>query len=384
PTADYARSTGFDKVLLDDGVQSTDPYSDYVKWRNQHDPQRAVPYLQTMDVPAGKNPFRGVIDYRFTPTAWTGEQGVQMLRELAVSSRPFFLHVSFFKPHSPYTVPEPWDAMYDDFLIPLPKQVSLEQIKELPLPVQRQILRGRPTYEIDRQRLQWIYRSYYASVSMVDREIGLILDELDRSGKAEHTIVVFTTDHGDQLLEHGLEGKNLFFESSVHVPYMIRYPWHVKPARYNTLVETIDTVPTLLEFCGLPIPIRVEGRSLAPLIAREAFPRKYAARDRVFSENIIPEVITNAGLDFSFTPGVGIKDIRHPDSKMVRTRRWKLNYYPGNDGELYDMENDPDETRNLIASPEHQKQVQELKASILDWMITADEASQIAPRWRIP
>ena len=81
---------------------------------------------------------------------------------------------------------------------------------------------------------------------------------------------------------------------------------------------------------------------------------------------------------------MGIKDIRHPDCKMVRTRRWKFNYYPGNGGELYDLENDPDETRNVIASPEHQKQVQELKGAILDWMITADEASQIAPRWRIP
>src|SRR5262249_24859241 len=237
PTAEHARSTGFERVQLDDGVGMRDIQSDYVKWRNAHDPRRDVPYLAVQK--GAKNPFRGVIDYEYTPTHWTGEESVRMLREFATSPRPFFLHCSFFKPHAAHTVPVPYDSRFDDVEIPLPRQVTLEEIQKLPPPVQKQILRFTPQYGMDRTRLQWTYRSYYASVAMVDYEIGRILDELERSGKANDTIVIFTTDHGDQLLEHGLEGKNLFFEASVHIPLVVRFPGRVPPGRPAALIEQV-------------------------------------------------------------------------------------------------------------------------------------------------
>ena len=87
--------------------------------------------------------------------------------------------------------------------------------------------------------------------------------------------------------------------------------------------------------------------------------------------------------DFFFVPGKGIKDIRHPDAKMVRSERWKLNYYPGNGGELYDLHNDPREERNLFQDPGSQGMVRDLKYALLDWLITADENDQIAPRWLV-
>src|SRR5262249_38279635 len=153
-----------------------------------------------------------------------------------------------------------------------------------------------------RTRLQWTYRSYYASVAMVDYEIGRILDELDRSGKANDTIVIFSTDHGDQLLEHGLEGKNLFFEASVHIPFVVRFPGRVQASRPAALVEQVDVVPTLLEWCGLPIPVNVQGRSFASLATGVA---TYREREAAFAENIIPEVITGAKQDFFYVPGEG-------------------------------------------------------------------------------
>jgi arylsulfatase A-like enzyme len=214
---------------------------------------------------------------------------------------------------------------------------------------------------------------------MVDYEVGLILDELERSGAARNTIVIFSTDHGDQLLEHGLEGKNLFFEASVHIPLLMKFPDRVRAGSYKDLVETVDVLPTLLDFAGISIPGNCQGRSLAPLTGGG----KYEVREAVFAENIIPEVITGGGLEMPYVAGQGVGGIRHPDSKMVRTGRWKLNYYPGNGGELYDLSNDPGETRNLYAEPAHSRVVGELRQRILDWMITADETEQIAPRWLI-
>jgi 5'(3')-deoxyribonucleotidase len=94
-------------------------------------------------------------------------------------------------------------------------------------------------------------------------------------------------------------------------------------------------------------------------------------------------VITSGALNMFFDPGKGVAGIRHPDAKMVRTARWKLNHYPGNGGELYDQQNDPGEFRNLYADPAHRNIVQELRGRLLDWLITADENDQIAPRWLV-
>jgi arylsulfatase A-like enzyme len=164
--------------------------------------------------------------------------------------------------------------MYSDVEIPLPEPESAETIGRLPLPVQKLILRGKkPEYAMDRTQLQWLYRSYYGTVSHLDREVGLILDALKEAGLNDTTIVVFTSDHGDQLLEHGLTGKNVFFEASIRAPLMIR----------------------------------------------------------------------------------------HPDAKMVRTRRWKYNYYPEGCEELYDLEGDPQERRNLAGDPACKSVVDDLR-----------------------
>jgi arylsulfatase len=382
PTRAHARTTGFDHVELDDGVAATEPYSDYVRWRKENDPQPAVPANATVKNPGpGENPYRGVIEAQYTQTGWVGLKTREMIRRFAESSRPFFLFSSFFKPHSPFTVPEPWASMYNGAEIPLPEPETLESIRKLPLPLQKLILRGKPAYGLDRAQLQWMYRSYYAAISHIDHEVGLMLDELQRSGLDQNTIVVFCSDHGAQLLEHGLTDKNVFFEGSIRVPMMVRYPRVVAPARYEEMIEAIDLMPSLLELCRIREPYNVQGRSFAPLIAgrRDA----YRPRTHVFSENVIPEVITTGSLNMYYEPGEGIAGIRHPDAKMVRTDRWKLTHYPGHGGELYDLANDPREARNLYGDPTHRATVNELKGVLLDWMITADEKDQIARRWLV-
>jgi arylsulfatase len=376
PTADHARSTGFDRVLLDDGVAATDPYSDYVKWRKAHDPLASVPYHSVVkDPPRGVNPHRAQIAYEHTPTAWTGAESANMLRELAGSRRPWFLFSSFFKPHSPHTVPEPWDVMYNEADIALPQRVGLDYIEKLPLPVQKQILRFKPHYDMTDDALRLMLRSYYAGISMVDREVGRILDALDASGQAANTIVIFASDHGDQLLEHGLEGKNVFFESSVHVPLMVRWPGRVGAGSHDALIETVDLLPTLLELCAVDTPERCQGRSFAGLITGGS----YTNREFVISENIIPEVITGRGRNMKYEAGKGVGGIKHPDAKMIRTTSWKLTHYPGHGGELYDLQADPSEMRNLYA--DKPGKVREFKGMLVDWLITADEREQIAPNW---
>jgi arylsulfatase A-like enzyme len=381
PTPEHARSTGFDRVALDDGIGRTDRYSDYVRWRKANDPKAEIYYQQRVETPPpGQNPFRAAIDKDFTPTAWTSEQTRTVLRDFASSSKPFFLYSSYFKPHSPHTIPEPYDALYNDVEIPLPKQVDIEYIQRLPLPVQKMILRS-TVYDLDREELEWRYRSYYGDVTWLDEEVGKTLDELERQGLTDNTIIVISSDHGDQMLEHGLFGKNVFFEDSVHIPLLVSWPDHIRPGIYSELIETIDVLPTLLELCGLPVPNHVQGHSFAPLVAGDR--AQYRPKEAIFAENIMPEVITNGDEGYFFEPGKGVGGIRHPDAKMVRTNRWKLNYYVGHGGELYDLEDDPGEWNNLYEEPARQRVVRELKGVLLDWLISADENDQIARKWLI-
>ena len=382
PTAEHARETGFDRVLLDDGIGRTDSYSDYVKWRKANDPNAAVPHQATIRDPApGQNLFTAVIGRDYTPAAWTGRETRNMLREFASSAKPFFLFSSYFKPHSPHTIPEPYASLYNSVNIPLPRPVNLDYIHRLPLPVRKMILRNRPVYNTDRERLQWMYRSYYGDVTMLDEEIGATLDELERSGKADNTIVIVASDHGDQLLEHGLFGKNVFFEASVRIPLMLSWPGRVRPGAYPDLIESVDLLPSVLDLCGAPVPEHIQGRSFAQLIAGNQ--SLYSPREALFAENVMPEVITHGDQGFFFVPGEGVGGIRHPDAKMVRTNKWKLNYYVGHSGELYDLENDPGEWSNLYSDPRHRSIVSELKDRLMDWLITADENDQIARRWLI-
>ena len=383
PTAAEARRTGFGFVELHDAVSRLDPFSDYVGWRKQHDPQAEIHYRAlAQDIPVGRNPFRQAIDGKYSETTWTGLRTRHYIRQLAAGDKPFFLFSSFWKPHSPFEVPDPFDSMYDDIRIPLPEQMRLEDIMRLPPPLRTLILRFQPTYDTNRERLQWIYRSYYGAISHIDREVGLILETLAEAGVEDNTIVVFSSDHGDQLLEHGLMGKNCFFDASIRVPFIIRFPDGVRPGQYDDLVESVDLVPTLFELAGLPEPYPSQGRSLVGLVSTDG--QDYRRREAVFCENVIPEVITSRSDEFEFVKGEGVRGIRHPDAKMVRTRRWKYIYYPEGYSELYDLNNDRKEMTNLADNPQFDERVSEMKDRLLHWLTTADEADQIAPRWLIP
>ncbi len=384
PTPEEAQRTGFDIVELHDSAAFTDRWSDYVKWRQANDPKKALNYhAVAKDIAPGKNPFRAALDAEFTETGWAGQRARHWLKELARGPQPFFLHVSFWKPHSPFEVAAPYDAMYDEVEIPVPDSFTGDDLKKLPLPLQKLATRDRGGMQKpDRQRLEWTYRSYYGAISHVDHEIGLLLDTLAASGQADNTLIVFSSDHGDQLFEHGITGKNCFFESSVRVPFMLSLPGRVKARRYDELIETVDLLPTLFEFIGLPEPHECQGRSFAPLIADVG--RPYTPHDTVFSENIIPEVITGGNFDLPFEKGKGVDGIRHPDAKMVRTERWKYCHYADGGAELYDLNADPRERINLAGRAELHAVEDDLRLRLLNWLINSSETDQIAPRWLLP
>jgi len=203
------------------------------------------------------------LDESLEETRWVADRACRFLRE-RTTAQPFFLFASFMRPHSPYNPLARFAELYADAQIAAP-EFSREEWNQVP-PRVRATAESWGWDRLTAADFAEIRRHYYALCSQVDDNVGRILAELERLGLDDSTIVVFCSDHGDFLGEHGLLFKEHLYEGALHVPLLIRDPRRGGgPVRCPALVETIDVMPTVLDYLGLPVPEMVEGASLASL-----------------------------------------------------------------------------------------------------------------------
>lgn len=196
------------------------------------------------------------------------------------------------------------------------------------------------------------YRRYCETLLGVDESIGAVLKYLDEQGLAESTLVIYMGDNGFSFGEHGLIDKRHFYEESAKVPFLIRCPELFSGgATKNKMIQNIDVAPTILEVAGIEKPDHMQGSSILPLLRTDSV----QWRDKVFYEYYWE-------YDFPQTPTM----------HGVRTDRYKLIRYHGiwDTNEFYDLQEDPNEMNNLIASPEHQALIEQLTNDIYDWLET--------------
>ena len=194
------------------------------------------------------------------------------------------------------------------------------------------------------------YRRYCEALLAVDESVGRILDYLDEAGLAESTLVIYMGDNGFSFGEHGLIDKRHFYEESVKVPFLIRCPEIFQGGKVmEPMIQNIDVAPTILEVAGIKKPDHMHGQSILPLLQGGAM----AWRDKIFYEYYWE-------YDFPQTPTM----------HGVRTDRYKLIRYHGvwDTNEFYDLQQDPFEMNNLIASPEHQEVIRNMSNEIFDWL----------------
>lgn len=194
------------------------------------------------------------------------------IRESAHRKKPFFMMVGFHKPHTPFNAPKKYWDLYDRGKIPLaaypnPPIDVVEKYSVHPWLYVRSFKdiprKGPMPEDLARE----IKHAYYACISYIDALVGEILEELEASGQRENTLVIFTSDHGYQLGDHGLWSKHTNFEWATRVPLMISVPESgVGGESTAALVELVDLYPTLAEWCGLPLPDHLEGRSFVPVL----------------------------------------------------------------------------------------------------------------------
>jgi len=270
-------------------------------------------------------------------------RAVARLEAFAKDGTPFFLAVGFYRPHTPYVAPKAWFARHPRDAVRLP-EVPAEHDAGVPAAAltSRKAEQHRLVGDLGREALQ----AYRASVSFVDAQVGIVLDALERLGLAADTVVVFTSDHGYHLGEHGLWQKRSLFEESARVPLVIAVPGGRTAAVATHTVELVDLAPTLCDLCGVPAPPGFEGRSLAPLLTGDA-----AAATAFPDRPAFTEVADLQG------GGRGAS---------VRSGRWRYTLWNGGAAgrQLYDHETDPREMANLAERPEHADTVRRLDALV--------------------
>ena len=313
---------------------------------------------------------------------WLGGRAAEFIERH--KDRPFIAYVSCPEPHSPYV--GPFKDLYDPASLPVgpaflkrPDGVSL--LSRVKAEYFLQYLDGGDPGE-DRYMTTWaavredvtteagwraLRAHYFGSVTLVDMMVGKILDAIERAGIAGNTIVVFTSDHGDQIGDHGMLEKRSFYEESAKVPLLMHVPGL---SQGQKVIEGnwshIDAVPTVLDLLGEPVPAHLHGRSRKGVLeGTEALP------EDVFMEwnGVHPERLDRA----QGTPEVD--RMNHSTWRSVVSGRWKLNLCASDQCELFDLANDPHEMVNLFDDPSQRDRIRDLSARIRLWQRrTADTA----------
>ena len=273
-------------------------------------------------------------------------RGIEKLRSHALNAKdqPFFLNISFTQPHDPYCAPAKYLDLYRNANIPAPH--PYEDIRKLsPTYEWVRIVHGLDRETLTPEKIRLARMNYLAACTWLDEKIGLILDELEKLGMADNTLVVFTSDHGDMLGEKGQWFKRVYLEWSARVPLIVRFPGKAHAGqRISSLVSLVDLLPTFAEAAGAAVDTTIDGRSILPLID---------GREDGASREVIGDYCGEATIE-------PIRMVRRGNFKYIA-----VNGYPP---QLFDLQKDPHENVNLAGQSAYAAEERELRARAeSDW-----------------
>ncbi len=347
---------GFEVVVRDDGLNSSDypgrHGTDYNAYLRSHGFDGENPWEEWANSADGPNGERlsgwllknsrlpARVPAEHSETAWLTTRGIDFID--AQGDRPWLCHLSYIKPHWPYLAPAPYNDMYGPEDLPPVNRAEAERQTNHPLMQAWMAARFNKTFARDEVR-DLVGPAYMGLIKQLDDEMGRLFDYLERAGRFADTMIVFCSDHGDNMGDHWLGEKDLFYDSSARIPLIIYDPRPAADATRgtmtNALVEGIDLAPTFLEFFGGPAkPHILEGRTLSPLLNGEALPW----RDVAISE------YDYATRDVRYQVGVDQKDAR---LTMVFDGRWKYVHCETLRPLLFDLRTDPGECIDRAEDP---------------------------------
>ena len=358
--------SGYPAWLRVNGYESERPWSDYViSVEDDAGNVRSGWQMRNVGWPSR-------VAEPHSETAYMTDQAIRYIEQQG--DEPWALHLSYVKPHWPYVAPRPYHDMYslDQCLPPVRRTAELDNAH----PVTAAYRQHEESINFSRDEVSNTVRPVYQGlIQQIDDHLGRVWETLDKLGRWQDTLIVFTADHGDFLGDHWLGEKEQFYDTVQRVPMIVYDPSPDANATRGTadarFTSCIDVVPTVLEALGLPAyKERIEGRSLLPL-TRNAPLREGGWRDYVVSE-----------LDYSFR-GARLTLGREPDECrgwMVRDARWKYVHWLGYRPQLFDLEADPNEFVDLGGDRTHEAVRAQMHAKLVDWhaslkqRVTMDDA----------
>ncbi|MFA5688005.1 MAG: sulfatase-like hydrolase/transferase [Kiritimatiellales bacterium] len=310
-------------------------YYNYLKKHNLH-----AHYDELGDVEKFTS-FDSPIPNEHSMEVWTANEAINYLRTRD-RSKPFIAEVSFERPHPPLSPSHDCPFSYDPDALTLPEN-RRENIGDSPFYFNRNVELKWSAATHGEQVLRQALARYYSLITLIDQQIGRIVESLKETGDLENTIIIFTADHGDFAGEYSRMAKGWSYDAICRIPMIVHFPQRFAPAeRIDELIEQIDIFPTLCDLLDIHVPRAVQGKSLLPVLDGVTAPE----RDTVFFE--------------------------YATCKTVRTREYKLNYgFDGEKGigELFDLRNDPHEYENLFNSPAYRDVRETLIRRLLDWQL---------------
>lgn len=320
----------------------TNGHDDEASWDERYNPRGIDKDIEADIFSLQPGKFGGTMSWLAAPgddddhtDGKVAAQSIDLLKRYAKSGEPFFLGVGFFKPHTPYVAPTKYFDLYDRNSIEVPT-VPSGYLDTLPPRARQSITRVKNQLNLPHARAQEAIQAYYATISFMDAQVGRVLTALEETGLADNTIVVFSSDHGYHMGEHGYYQKRTLFENAARVPLLIRTPQMTTAGKRTTApVEMIDFYQTLSDLAGLPSPPEyVLGKSLRPIL-----------------ENPAARVRAGALTHYEF-------------GYSLRTDRYRYMLWDDGGIELYDHASDPEEMINLAESASSTELLQQLRDQI--------------------
>ena len=324
-----------------------------------------------VDVPADADRDHAAYPTRFrredSDTAFMTDRAMAFMD--GAGDSPWFLHLSYFKPHLPIVAPYPYNELYDPADSPAPNRSPEELERPHPFHVPFRIERGGVIYDEEdvwRQRRA----TYYGLITEIDDHLGRLFRFMKHRGLWENTLIIFTSDHGEYVGDHWMFEKELFYDEAYNVPFIVRDPRScadgTRGRMMEEFVESLDVLPTCLDACGLETPPVLQGRSLVPLLRGE-HPSGWRR-----------EVFADWDFRFYWTP----KKLGIPPEKcrgwMVRDDRYKYWRFNGMPDVLFDVETDPGELRNVAGDPRYAGAVEDLRVRLMDWRMSNEDESRVS------
>lgn len=328
--------------------------------------------VEAHEIGATNKPSR--IPAELSDTTWFTNRGLEYLR--GAQSKPWFMHLGYHRPHPPFSAPAPYHDMYDPAQCPPPIRAASPDVEAEQHPLLRYYLENikRSNFfqngqglgsEMSEAEVRQMRATYYGLMTEVDDQLGRVFQFLKDTGQWDDTLIVLTSDHGEQLGDHHLLGKIGYFDQSYHIPMIVMDPGAAADATRGSIVhkftETIDTMPTILKWMGLATPRACDGRSLLPFLHDGTAPADW--RTEVHYEYDFRNIFYSQP-----EKGLGMK-MDECALAVIQDERYKYVHFAAQPPLFFDLAEDPHQMRNVAGQASYAPLVLAYAQKMLNWRL---------------